>query len=99
MRLHTYMSQGYMAFDRGADTNHMATMGPQGSSKTIAMSSGHTSAWNIAFRIGSTIRAITVGLLKLLGLDLTVTFPKLIDIFRGTCITALVFIARNLGNL
>jgi len=97
MRLH--MSEGHMAFDRGADTNHMVTIGPQGSGKTITMSNGHTSGWNIAFRIGSTIGAITAGLLKLLGLDLTATSPKFINIFRGTYITALVSIACNLGNL
>jgi len=86
MRLH--MSEGHIAFDRGADTNHMATIGPQGSGKTITMSNGHTSCWNIAFRIGSTIGAITAGLLKLLGLDLTATSPKFINIFRGTYITS-----------
>ena len=42
----------------------MATMGPQGFGETITMSSGHTSGWNIAFGIGSTIGAIAVNLLN-----------------------------------
>ena len=42
----------------------MTTMGPQGFGETITMSSGHTSGWNIAFGIGSTIGAIAVSLLN-----------------------------------
>ena len=117
MRLH--MSQGHMAFDRGADTKShgsvhrcqtaqflgyiifmvismsfiyirphklqtllyvsaiivmvfmvvlliwsMATMGPQGFGETITVSDGHTSGWDIAFGIGSTIGAISASLLN-----------------------------------
>jgi len=40
----------------------LATMGPQGFGETITMSGGHTSGWTIAFRIGSTIRAISSNL-------------------------------------
>ena len=37
---------------------------PQGFGETITMSGGHTSGWNIAFGIGSTIGAISSNLLN-----------------------------------